>query len=172
MKLVIGVILSFVVCVAVGNPYGKLEREDNTEDANNWEESSAFDDSDNDPTDTYDDGYYASNRGDIIDDALAVENDDDYDYETPSDYDYHQRSEQTREDNKPVIGERDVMDEDEYEQEIKDEYNYYDEHDMKLYDEYYDNSEDRKVLDRVIMQDAKAAKNFAKKIAKCKKVQG
>jgi len=30
----------------------------------------------------------------------------------------------------------------------KDEYNYYDEHDMKLYDEYYDSSEDRKVLDR------------------------
>ena len=41
-----------------------------------------------------------------------------------------------------------MLDEDLYEQEYKDEYNYYDEHDMKLYDEYYDNSEDREVLDR------------------------
>ena len=41
-----------------------------------------------------------------------------------------------------------MLDEDEYEQEIKDEYQYYDEHDMKLYDEYYDSSEDRKLLDR------------------------
>jgi len=116
MKLLIAVILSLALSVAVGNPYGKLEREDSTEDDNDWEESSAFDDSDNDPTDTYDDGYYASNR-DIIEDALTAENDDDYNYETLNDYDYHQRSEQTREDSKPVIGERDVMDEDEYEQE-------------------------------------------------------
>ena len=38
-----------------------------------------------------------------------------------------------------------MLDEDEYEQENNDEYNYYDEHDMKLYDEYYDDSEDREL---------------------------
>ena len=41
-----------------------------------------------------------------------------------------------------------MLDEDEYEQENNDEYNYYDEHDMKLYDEYYDHSEDREISDR------------------------
>ena len=41
-----------------------------------------------------------------------------------------------------------MLDEDEYEQENNDEYNYYDEHDMKLYDDYYDHSEDREISDR------------------------
>ena len=66
MKLAIGIVLSLVVSLAVSNPHGTSERKANSEDDNDWEESSAFDDSDDDPTDTYDDGYYASNRGQLI----------------------------------------------------------------------------------------------------------
>ena len=66
MKLAIVVILSLVTSSAVANPYGNIEREDNSEDDNNWEESSAFDDSDYDPTAPGEDGYYASNRGEFF----------------------------------------------------------------------------------------------------------
>ena len=58
MKLVIGVILSLVVSLAVSNPYGKFEREDDSEDVNDWlnidDEYEEYEE---------DDGYYESNRG-------------------------------------------------------------------------------------------------------------
>ena len=55
MKLAIGVILSLVVAFAVSNPYGKLERDDDSEDDNNYI----------DADDEYEDdeGDYESNRG-------------------------------------------------------------------------------------------------------------
>ena len=65
MKLAIGIVLSLVVSLAVSNPHGTSERKDNSEDDNDWEESSAFDDVDDDPTATDEDGYYASNRGEF-----------------------------------------------------------------------------------------------------------
>ena len=65
MKLQIGILLSLVVSLAVSNPHGTSERKDNSEDDNDWEESSAFDDVDDDPTATDEDGYYASNRGEF-----------------------------------------------------------------------------------------------------------
>ena len=65
MKLAIGIVLSLVVSGAVSNPHGTSERKDNSEDDNDWEESSAFDDVDDDPTATDEDGYYAANRGEF-----------------------------------------------------------------------------------------------------------
>ena len=65
MKLAIGIVLSLVVSLAVSNPHGTSERKDNSEDDNDWEESSAFDDVDDDPTGTDEDGYYATNRGEF-----------------------------------------------------------------------------------------------------------
>ena len=65
MKLAIGIVLSLVVSLAVSNPHGTSERKDNSEDDNDWEESSAFDDVDDDPTATDEDGYYATNRGEF-----------------------------------------------------------------------------------------------------------
>ena len=59
MKLAIGIVLSLVVSLAVSNPHGLSERKDNSEDDNDWEESSAFDDVDDDPTATDAEKLYA-----------------------------------------------------------------------------------------------------------------
>ena len=57
MKLAIGVILSLIVSLAVSNPYGTLEREDDPEDFNDWLDYYADDQYEED------EGDYESNRG-------------------------------------------------------------------------------------------------------------
>ena len=57
MKLAIGVILSLIVSLAVSNPYEKLEREDDSEDFNDWTDYYADDEYE------LDEGDYESNRG-------------------------------------------------------------------------------------------------------------
>ena len=57
MKLAIGIVLSLVVCLAASNPYRKLEREDYSQDFNDWTDYYADDEYDEDESD------YESNRG-------------------------------------------------------------------------------------------------------------
>ena len=60
MKLAIGIVLSLAVSLGVSNPYGKFEREDDSEDVNDW-----FNIDDEYEADEYEDdeGYYEANRG-------------------------------------------------------------------------------------------------------------
>merc|ERR1712141_376273 len=102
MKLAIGVLLSLVLSSAVSNPFGKLEREDDSEEdaLSEVDALNALDEYAYESLDEYDSEETREDSQPVIGEAAEQELQDQYDYYY--NYDYYENSEETREDNESL----------------------------------------------------------------------